>query len=599
VSPRGAAAKRRDPKRTDIDVVRAELGDEYQVIEELGRGGMGVVYRAKEKQLEREVAIKVLPFTVAFDTELVERFLREARTAAQLEHPNIVPIYRVGRRGDVIFFVMKLLRGKSLAERLEGQGRLAAVELRQILIESASALGYAHRRGVVHRDVKPDNLRLDEDGRCVVTDFGIARSAGASRLTSTGMSVGTPRYMSPEQARAKDVDGRSDIYSLGVVGYECLTGAAPFDGGDALAILMKHIQAPVPKPPPQLLGEEESELYPIIERMLAKHPAERFRDADDLIIALGGGGGMAGRGLEMTSGEIRRWALTPPMPIRAASPVPATPTQPMLVRNESLDPAPALPRPEPRREATPAALDAALDAGVRLLTAQGPKLDAGLRVAGRQIGRLKPALGKGVAYVRGGIERHAPGARALAVRWFGSVREAVARVAPRLARTLRPLTMVSSNVWLGVGAGAVALGVLAFSATQRGASRGGGSRCEAALEQVAKQDGRAVALLVDPPGSKPLTSTLDLYYDLCGFETGADLKTRLVMAPSDGRRAAASSPERQSQTFEEKADGQATRRHRTIDLGSVDPGWYSLTVVVTDDKGRRRERQIEFRRGRS
>lgn len=596
MSPRSAAAKRRDSKRTDIDVVRAELGDEYQVIEELGRGGMGVVYRAKEKQLEREVAIKVLPFTVAFDTELVERFLREARTAAQLEHPNIVPIYRVGRRGDVIFFVMKLLRGKSLAERLHAQGRLPAAEIRQILIESASALGYAHRRGVVHRDVKPDNLRLDEDGRCVVTDFGIARSAGASRLTSTGMSVGTPRYMSPEQARAKEVDGRSDIYSLGVVGYECLTGAAPFDGGDALAILMKHIQAPLPRP--QGLGEEESELYPIIERMLAKHSAERFRDADDLIVALGGGGGMAGRGLEITSGEIRRWALTPPMPIRAASAVPGAPTQPMLVRDEPADPARPQSKSESRREPTPAPLDAALDAGVRLLTAQGPKLDAGLRVAKRQLERVKPALGKGVAFVRSGIEHHAPGVRALAVRWIGSAREAVARVAPHLARAFRPLSAVSPKVWLGVGASAVALGVLALSATQRGGSRGG-SRCEAALEQAGKQDGRAVALLVDPAGSKPLTSSLDVYYDLCGFETGAQLKTRLVMAPSDGRRAAAGSRERQSLTFEEKADGQIMRRRRTIDLGSVDPGWYSLTVVVTDDKGRRRERQIEFRRGSS
>jgi hypothetical protein len=568
----------------------------FEVLGHLGTGGMGTVYRARDPQLEREVAIKVLPFSVAFDTELVERFLREARTAAQLEHPNIVPIYRVGRRGDVIFFVMKLLRGKSLAERLHGQGRLPAVEIRQILIESASALGYAHRRGVVHRDVKPDNLRLDEDGRCVVTDFGIARSAGSSRLTSTGMSVGTPRYMSPEQARAKDVDGRSDIYSLGVVGYECLTGAAPFDGGDALAILMKHIQAPLPRP--QDLGEDERELYPIIERMLAKHAGERFRDADDLIIALGGGGGLSGRGLEMTSGEIRRWALTPPMPIRAAPAVPGTPTQPMLVRDEPVVSAPALPNSEPRREATPAPLDAALDAGVRLLTAQGPKLDAGLRVAKRQLGRLKPALAKGVTFVRSGIERHAPGARILVARWLGSLRNTVARLAPPLVRALRPLSAVSPKVWLSVGAGAVALGVLAFSATQRGASRSG-SRCEAALEQTGKQDGRAVALLVDPPGTMPLTSTLDLYYDLCGFEAGTSLKTRLVMAPSDGRRAAAGSPERQSQAFEETADGQAMRRHRSMDLRSVDPGWYSLTVVVTDDNGRRRERQIEFRRGRS
>src|SRR4051812_9716625 len=234
--------------RTDLDVVRAALVDDYEVLEELGRGGMAVVFRARDRQLDREVAVKVLPFALAHDGEVVERFQREARLAAALEHPNIVPIYRVGRNGDVIYFAMKLVRGQSLSEHITTRGRLPAAEVRRVLLETAGALGAAHRRGIVHRDVKPDNIMLDEDGRCVVMDFGIARSASDSKLTASGMSLGTPRYMSPEQARARELDGRSDLYSLGVVGYHCLVGRTPFDGDDAISILLNHVQAPVPRP---------------------------------------------------------------------------------------------------------------------------------------------------------------------------------------------------------------------------------------------------------------------------------------------------------------------------------------------------------------
>src|SRR5919106_5907654 len=213
----------------DLEIVRAALAEDYDIVGELGRGGMAIVLRGREKQLDREVAIKVLPFSLAFDAEFVERFQNEARTSAKLEHPNIVPIYRVGRTGRVIYFVMKYLRGGSVSGMLRERGTLAPAEIRRLLREVGGALHYAAVRGVVHRDIKPDNIMVDESGRFIVTDFGIAKSATGQRMTATGVSVGTPRYMSPEQARAKDLDGRSDIYSLGVVAYECLVGRVPFD----------------------------------------------------------------------------------------------------------------------------------------------------------------------------------------------------------------------------------------------------------------------------------------------------------------------------------------------------------------------------------
>ena len=215
---------------SELDLAKEALGEEYELIDELGRGGMAIVYRARERQLDREVAVKVLPLSLAFDKDFVERFEREARTAAQLEHPNIIPIYRVGQNGRISYFVMKLLRGQSLADLMASHDRVPTDQIRRLLVEVAGALGYAAERGIVHRDVKPDNFIFDEFGSCVVTDFGIAKAASSKRLTGTGMSIGTPHYMSPEQARAQDLDGRSDIYSLGIVAYQCLTGKVPFDG---------------------------------------------------------------------------------------------------------------------------------------------------------------------------------------------------------------------------------------------------------------------------------------------------------------------------------------------------------------------------------
>jgi serine/threonine protein kinase len=270
----------------ELDLVREALNSEYEIIEELGRGGMAMVYRAKDRQLEREVAVKVLPFSLAFDTEFVERFQREARTAAQLEHPNIIAIYRVGRAGRVIYFIMKFLRGGSLSTVLGARKKLTPPEIRRLLLEAGSALGYAAQRGIVHRDIKPDNIMFDEFGQSVLTDFGIAKAASGQKLTGTGMSIGTPHYMSPEQARAQPIDGRSDIYSLGVVAYQCLTGTVPYDGEDSFSIGYKHITEPIPTP--SLVTADERRIFEVIKRMLMKDPYDRFQTCEELIASFQG-----------------------------------------------------------------------------------------------------------------------------------------------------------------------------------------------------------------------------------------------------------------------------------------------------------------------
>jgi serine/threonine protein kinase len=319
----------------ETDLVREALAAEYEVLEELGRGGMALVYRARDRQLEREVAIKVLPFSLAFDAEFVERFQREARTAAQLEHPNIIPIYRVGRSGRVIYFVMKFLRGGSLSTVVGERKKLSPPEIRRLLLEAGSALGYAAQRGIVHRDIKPDNIMFDEFGQCVLTDFGIAKAASGQKLTGTGMSIGTPHYMSPEQARAQSIDGRSDIYSLGVVAYQCLTGTVPYDGEDSFSIGYKHITEPIPQP--SLITADERRIFEVIKRMLMKDPADRFQSCEELVASIQGQPTAAPGAVRVSAAAavvgagpaVRMSGAAPQSPIGGVPPIVSQPTTPL------------------------------------------------------------------------------------------------------------------------------------------------------------------------------------------------------------------------------------------------------------------------------
>jgi serine/threonine-protein kinase len=274
--------------RAHVDRV---LTTHYELDDEIGRGGMGVVYRAKDRRLKRTVAIKVLPPELAFRSDIRSRFLREAETAAQLGHPHIVPIYSVDEAEGLVFFVMAYVRGANLAKRLHEKGVLDTDEVRRIMCEVASALAYAHERGVVHRDIKPDNILLDADsGRAMVTDFGIARavdsSSGDNRLTATGMAIGTPAYMSPEQAAGeREIDGRSDLYSLGVLGYQMLCGEPPFTAASTPAMLVKHISER-PTPIEQRRADCPEDLARAVMLLLEKDPANRFPDAASLVAGL-------------------------------------------------------------------------------------------------------------------------------------------------------------------------------------------------------------------------------------------------------------------------------------------------------------------------
>ena len=262
------------------------LAGRYEITRLLGRGGMAVVFLADDLGLERQVAIKVLPPDMSHDTKLIPRFQQEAKTAAKLDHPNIIPIYRVESEAGLDYFVMKYVTGESLEQKLE-QGPLPIDLARRVLREAALALGHAHKRNIVHRDVKPANIMLESDGRVVLTDFGISKALeGGSGFTGTGAIIGTPHYMAPEQAKGLQIDGRADQYSLAVVGHHILTGKQPFEGSSH-SILYKHVF----EPPPRVFEarpDAPPDLVAALDRALGKDPEQRYATMEEFAAAVSG-----------------------------------------------------------------------------------------------------------------------------------------------------------------------------------------------------------------------------------------------------------------------------------------------------------------------
>lgn len=256
----------------------------YEIIEQVGAGGMATVYKAWQRSMHRIVAIKVLPRLLGLDAVFVARFDREARTIASLEHARILPVYDYGNEGGVFYIVMRYLDSGTLAERIEA-GPIPLAEVSRIISQIAEGLDYAHRRGVVHRDIKPSNIMLDDSEDIYITDFGLAKPINGDNQITGSTVVGSPAYMSPEQGEGKELDARSDIYSLGIVLYEMVVGETPFDATTPMALVMMHVNEP-PPPPTSINPDIPTAVEDIIFKAIAKDPAERFQTAKEMAQAL-------------------------------------------------------------------------------------------------------------------------------------------------------------------------------------------------------------------------------------------------------------------------------------------------------------------------
>jgi predicted Ser/Thr protein kinase len=268
-----------------LDLARRELAEDYDVEKEIGRGGMAVVYRANERDLRRSVALKVLPPGLALGASVVERFKREAQMAASLDHPNIIPIYRVGQTSSMLYLAMRYVEGRPLDSVITQQGALAIPAVVAVLRSAVAALAYAHEHGIVHRDIKGANILIDTSGRVIVTDFGVARAIENASMTTTGSVIGTPYFMSPEACAGKVAGPQSDQYSLGVVVFQMLTGAVPFHADTLAAIMNHHLITPVP----DITGVRKdvpAPLVAVLKRMLMKDPAQRYGTTRELLVAV-------------------------------------------------------------------------------------------------------------------------------------------------------------------------------------------------------------------------------------------------------------------------------------------------------------------------
>lgn len=259
-----------------------KLGGRYEILYRVGGGGMAVVYKARDLLLHRYVAIKVMNESLSNDSEFIRRFSREAQAAASLSHPNVVNVYDVGREGHIHYIVMEYVEGPTLKEYIQENGPLPPEDAVDIASQICDALAHAHDNQIVHRDIKPHNILLGSNGRVKVTDFGIARAATSSTITQTGSVMGSVHYFSPEQARGGVIGEKSDLYSLGVVMYEMVTGELPFDGDSAIGIALKHLQEPVVEPR-KLRPDLPDSLNQVILKALEKDPERRFASAREMM----------------------------------------------------------------------------------------------------------------------------------------------------------------------------------------------------------------------------------------------------------------------------------------------------------------------------
>ena len=294
----------------------------YRLEERIGKGGMGEVYRAQHLRLGREAAVKILPANLVTEADFLKRFEREASSAASLTHPNILQIYDYGEQDGVPYLVMPYIKNGTLKDRLE-QRTVTPPQMARYLTDVADALDYAHRKGIVHRDVKPANILIDEHDRAYLGDFGIAKALeGTDNLTQTGLGVGTPEYMAPEQAQGR-AEPRSDLYALGIMIYQMLTGRVPYTGNSTVEVLMKHLQEPVPVA--ALHGAAAQQFGPILQRALSKDPNGRYSSGRELMTAVNDA--MAHTGLAEAGPAAETVVGHSPLPgVHPGTPRPNTPT---------------------------------------------------------------------------------------------------------------------------------------------------------------------------------------------------------------------------------------------------------------------------------
>ncbi len=304
---------------------------QYEIVERLGRGGMATVYRARQVNMNRDVAIKVMSVELATNPQFVSRFEQEAHVIANLEHPRILPVHDYGHEGDYFYLVMRLVEGETLFDRLQ-RGPLTLDEAAEFLGQIAEALDYAHSRGIVHRDLKPNNVLIDEWDNTYLMDFGLAKLIASTRqLTASGAVLGTPAYMSPEQWRGAPVDARTDVYALGVMLYEMVLGQPPFDSDTPFSLMYKHLNDP-PTPPREILPGLPPAVEACLLKALEKDPAERYQTAGELArafsLAVNGTGATEGdeSGTEAVVGErsdpARQTGVEPA--VRSMADVPGT-----------------------------------------------------------------------------------------------------------------------------------------------------------------------------------------------------------------------------------------------------------------------------------